>query len=166
MALPSVRHAAAELLTLAVSRVSSASSQTAATPTPTAVRAKDLGLGSIITITPIITGANGERCAVLFANALVVDLKIPSNDDLCKVRVQWYLADVDRTSDISIIRERAGNAVDLMPQTTKGSVLPQSGELIQELSPAGLMGYTYLLRSRQFLTNNAAPGRIQQRQCG
>ena len=92
MALPSVRHAAAELITLAVSRGSSTASLTAISATPTAVRPKNLGLGSIVTITPITTGANGERCAVLFKNTFVVDLKIPANDDLCKVRVQWYLA--------------------------------------------------------------------------
>ena len=153
LALPSVRHAASELITAAFK--SSPPIIRAAVPQKPLTHAKGTEVSSI-TITPITTGANGERCAILFSSSSILELKIPSNDDLCKVRVQWYLADADRTDSIGLIRERYGNAVDISPiGGGRGGPLPQSGEFIDELSPVGSQGYTYMLNSRQYVSNGA-----------
>ena len=63
LALPSVRHAAAELFTTAVARVSSPADPIRPTAKAALVKAGS-GLSSV-TITPISTGQNAERCAML-----------------------------------------------------------------------------------------------------
>ena len=136
LALPSVRHAAAELLTVAVFRISNSTAVINATssvgPTAKVALAKTSSGLSKVTITPINSGENGERCTALSAAGL--QLTIPTNDYTCKVRVSWSLAPMDRVADTVLIRTTGSDPTDVSPPSPDRTyVLPETGEILQEL---------------------------------
>ncbi len=135
LALPSVRHVASKLFSSAVPTFHFAELR----KTPTA-NAKGREASSI-TITPL-------DCATLAAPDL--QLQIPADNYTCKVRVSWYLAPEDRVADSTLVRARGSATFDITPSSRRGDVIPERGELIDELSPLlASNNYRYLLQSRQ-----------------